>query len=194
MTPMWRLATDSGEAVDQSEDGIYQLVEPDPNEYQTPPDDMKARYELSGISEEFEMESQFSDTPARKFRVEFKVVKPAQQGNAGLTGKRFTQLVNVSTHPKSTLGKLLGRLRGQEIGLGETVDVDSFIGTTFVARCTTEPQGRYATIEPQAIERETIKLPLASANGKAPVSKTTAPPASESDDEGLWDEDPDALT
>lgn len=149
LTPMWRR---------DSSGKLIKIEEPDPSDYVTPPDGTKARFRLSGISEEFEMDSQFNEKPDTKIRVEFEVVKTANGNMNYLAGKRFTDLYNWTVGPKSNLGKLIGRLRGKEIERGEDVDIDSYIGTEFVAMTHLSPNGYYAGISPDAIERDKTKL------------------------------------
>lgn len=152
LTPMWRRAR-NGELIH---------VEPDTSEYQTPPDGLRARFRLSGISDTFELPDRFSDDPTAmktSLRVEFEIAKAAGNIGANLNGKRFTGLYTASVHPRSNLGRLLGRLRGRAIEPGETVDIDGYIGTTFVAMTALSGDGNYASIAPEAIERASVELP-----------------------------------
>lgn len=148
ITPMYR----------RDANGAVVSVMPDIGEYQTPPKGTRARMTLSGISEEFELTSQFSEQPVTKVRVEFTIDKVS--GNAKmLEGKRFTDLYTLSTGPKSNLGKLLGALRGREIAKGEDVDIDAFIGASFVTVTTQSADGQYAGISVDGIELASIRLP-----------------------------------
>ena len=150
LTPMWRRA----------DDGELFQVEPDPNEYGLPPRGLRGRIRLNGISEVFDMPNRFSDEPdakVRKVRVEFEVLK-ASGKNADLAGTRFTDLYTMSIHQKSNLGKLLGVLRGRAIDPGETVDIDAFIGTEFVAMTRLDDSGLFAGVSPDAIEPNSITL------------------------------------
>jgi hypothetical protein len=168
LTPMWR----------RDDAGNLEQVEPEPNEYENPARGTRGRIRLNGISDEFEMPNKFSEEPGamvKKVRVEFEVIK-ASGKNASATGMRFTDLYTMSIHPKSNLGKLLGTLRGRDIVPGETVDIDSFIGTNFVAMTRLSDDGLYAGVSPEAIEPDSITL--FSANGTAPAG-----PAFEPDDD-----------
>jgi len=159
MTPMWRALEDHGEAIEQSDDGRFKLVEPEPNDYVTPPDGVRAQMRLSGISEVFQMNSSFSDKPVDKVRVEFQMLKLAGGGNAGqaATGKRFTGLYSPTIGARSNLGKLFGRLRERDIEKDEELDIDAFIGTEFVAPIVVNAKG-YAELIPETIERGKTKL------------------------------------
>lgn len=146
-------------------------VEPDPNDYRTPPRGLRGRLRLSGISDVFEMPNKFSDEPGamqKKVRVEWEVVK-ASGKHKEHEGVRFTDLYTMSIHQRSNLGKLLGTLRRREIQPGETVDIDSFIGSSFVALIRTSDDGLYAGISPEAIEPDSIQLYGNGAKEPAPV-------------------------
>lgn len=176
LTPMWRR---------DPKGNLVKIAEPDPSDYITPPDGTKARFRLSGISEEFEMDSQFNDKPDTKIRVEFELVKVSNASLKYLEEKRFTDLYNWTVGPKSNLGKLIGRLRGWEIERGEDVDIDAYIGTEFVAMTHLSANGNYAGISPEAIERDKTRL-SSHVNGTKPESAPVGAPL----DAGDEDSDP----
>lgn len=150
ITPVWR----------RQENGELELVMPElGEEYRAFPRGARGRWELSGISDAFEMSSQFSEGPETKVRVEFTAVQLAGNIKATHTGKRFSDLFNLSTHPKSRLGELLGLLRGRPIELNEDVDIDAFIGATFVAAVSASQDGRYNRIAVETIEDGKTVLP-----------------------------------
>lgn len=158
LTPMWR-RDDNGD--------LYQ-DEPEPNDYRTPPRGTRGRIQLTGISDKFEMPNKFSDKPdatVTKVRLEFEIVKAAGK-HKDAEGILFTDLYTLSTHPKANFGKLLGTLRGREIQLGETVDYDAFISTTFIAMTRLSDDGLYAGVSPEAIEPDSIVV--FGANGSKP--------------------------
>jgi hypothetical protein len=132
-------------------------VMPEFSEYQTPPRGTRARLVLSGISDEFEMDSQFSDHPEPRIRVEFTILKVS--GNAKmLVGKRFTDIYPAKSTPNSKFGKLLARLREKPIAKGENSDVDAYIGAEFTAITDTTDSGEYAKLPEGSIEDGSIAL------------------------------------
>lgn len=149
VTPMWRRNA-KGE--------LIQIPEPDRNEFVTPPRGTRARFQLSGISETFEMDGQYGVTT--NARIEFLIEKASGPGLEWLNGKRFTQLVTWKVSSKSTFGQLLGTLRGREIQGGEDVDADAYIGTSFVSSTTLKENGdkQYAGISIEAIDPSKTKL------------------------------------
>lgn len=148
VTPMYR------------RNGNGQIVEvmPEQDEYQTPPRGTRARVELSGISDVFEMKTQFSDEPVKKCRVEYTIRKGTSNAAKMLEGKRFTEIHTWTVGPKSNLGKLIGALRGAPIEPGEAVNPDDYIGATFVVTISTTDDGKWGKISPDAIEAGTVKL------------------------------------
>lgn len=148
VTPMWR----------RDGRGILEMVEPDGGEYATPMKGSRGRIELSGISDTFEMESQYSDTPVTKVRVEYRMLKPGNNSARQVEGKRFTEIMTWTMGPKSTLGKMIGTLRGSPVAAGEAINVDDFIGTTFVCTTTTSDDGKWGKVNPDSIEPDSIQL------------------------------------
>lgn len=171
MTPTWRAKDDIGDAIafDEDDDRV-KLVQPEPNDYITPPDGVDARLRITGRSELFDMESRFSDVPTKNFRMEFLVLKISGGGNHGQAciGKRFTTLFTPTTGPKSNLGKLISRLRERDVEPKEEIDVDGYIGTEFVAPIVVNEKG-YANIIPETIKRgKTVLSPFLSDSAPAP--------------------------
>ncbi len=159
ITPMYR------------RDGRGDIVEvmPDRDEYVTPPRGMRARLQLSGISDVFEMTTKFSDTPVSKVRVEYMVEKGTSNAGKTMEGKRFTELQTWTIGPKSNLGMLIGALRSEGVRVGEEINPDDYIGTSFVATVTTSDDGKWARVVPDAIEEGSVRLP-ASAPAATPVT------------------------
>lgn len=168
VTPMWRRDA-AGELV---------KVERQGDEYQTPPRGTRARLQLSGISEVFEMTSQYSDAPVEKIRVEFLIEKGTGNAAKMLEGKRFTEMMTWTVGPKSTLGKLLGALRGRDVTPGEQVNPDDFIGTSFVATVAVSEDGKWGKVVPDAIEAGSVRLFAAASGAGEPI------------DDGAFDDDP----
>lgn len=151
--------------------GELTKVEPNRDDYVTPPRGTRARIELSGISETFLMDSQFSPgEQVEKVRLEWRIVKG--QGNAAkmYQGKCFSELYTWKIGPKSNLGKLIGALRGTPVKPGESIDPDTYIGTTLVTTTTLNDAGTYAGVSVEAIEAGSVQLPagIASDNGTEP--------------------------
>lgn len=129
----------------------------------------RGRYRLrwNGTSPTFELPNQFKEGELQtKVSIEFLILK----GN-NLTGRTFTELMTWSIHPKSTLGKLVGALRGAPIKPGDEVDPDTYIGTEFIASVALDDKGKYANVVPESVEPDSIKLPLAA---RAAGSSTAA--------------------
>lgn len=168
VTPMFR----------RDANGQIVQVEPVGDEYATPARGSRGRLQLSGISEVFPMVSQYSETPVEKIRVEYTMVKGANNTAKMVEGKRFTEIMTWVMGPKSTLGVLLGTLRGKPVAPGEAINPDDFIGTTFVATTTTSPDGKWGKVVPDAIEPDSIKL-----------APTAAPPVASGHTSGVIGED-----
>ena len=171
ITPMFR-RNDAGKIVE---------VMPEQDEYQTPPKGTRARVELSGISDTFEMTTQFSDTPVTKVRVEYTIRKGTTGVGKALEGKRFTEIHTWTIGPKSNLGKLIGAIRGTVVAPGESINPDDYIGTTFVATISTTDDGKWGRVVPDAIEAGTTQLPTASS--EAPAAAAAASDPFEEEDE-----------
>lgn len=156
-----------------------QIVEvmPEQDEYQTPAKGSRARVELSGISDTFEMTTQFSDTPVTKVRVEYRIVKGANNTGKLAEGKRFTEIHTWTIGPKSNLGRLIGALRGAAVAPGEAINPDDFIGTTFVTTISTTDDGKWGKVSPDAIEAGSVKFPAGSALAGESAPAPAAPPA-----------------
>lgn len=153
ITPMWRAKGDAaeGQIVSESDDGRYILVEPEPNEYHRFENNAKCEWELSGISEAFEMTGQYGTST--NVRVEFRCMRTKNAQYAA--GKRWTGLYTYKIGPKSNLGALLGRLRGRDIEAGENIDIDAHITTRFIAPVVVNNNG-YNELIPLNIEEGSI--------------------------------------
>lgn len=132
---------------------IFQLL-PHPQEYAVPPRGLYGRFQLTGISDTFELVSaQYG--PSTKVRLEFLIVKVSDAASKYLEGKRFTELYTWTVGPKSNLGQLFGALRGKPIQPGEDVDPDDYIDTSFVTSTTlqisADGQKQYPGISRDAI-------------------------------------------
>lgn len=152
VTPMWRR---------NSKGELFQVEEPDRNDYVTPPNVTRGRFQLSGISDVFTLTSeQYGES--EKVRVEFLIEKVSSKSLKHLEGKRFTELYGWAVGPKSYFGQLLGKLRGRDVERGETLDPDTFIDTSFVSVTTLatsrDGQKQYPGINREAIEPDSIKL------------------------------------
>lgn len=175
MTAMWRSAGDDGTAIqDDGEDLI--LVDPDPNEYVTPPKGSRAKLRLSGISETFQMPS-YNDPAVMedKVRVEFLILNISGKNIEWMKGKRFTQMYTDRVSDKSNLGQLFRTLTGQPIPPNLAgYPYDGFIGTEFVALIGENAAGTYPRVNHEAIETaKTVLSPavtayLAGSNGSLP--------------------------
>lgn len=88
-------------------------------------------------------------------RLVFETEDVLEDGRNATIHKRFT----ASVHPKSNLGKFLGKWRGKDVDPGETVDLGKLIGAscTLVISHVTRDDGRtYAQID--AVSKPTKKL------------------------------------
>jgi hypothetical protein len=174
MTAMWRSVDDDGTAIDQDNEGL-KLVEPEPNEYVTPPKGTRAKLRLSGLSETFQM-PKFDEPEVMedKVRAEFQIIGISGKNVEWMKGKRFTQMYTDRVSEKSNLGKLFRTLTGQPIPPNLAgYPYDGFIGTEFVALIGENPNGTYAKINHEAIETgKTVLSPAVVAylegNGGAP--------------------------
>lgn len=144
------------------------LVEVDRSAHIVPAVGMKARFELSGISEPFQLPDRFSDNPdATKtmLRIEFTIVKGGDNVSKMQVGKSFSALYGYSLGPRANLAKLIGAIRGEAVAIGESVDLDDFIGTTFVSKTLgqqNDPQ-KFGRISDEAIDADTVQWPEAAA-------------------------------
>lgn len=148
------------------------LVEVDRSAHIVPPVGMKARYELSGIGEPFQMPDKFSDNPdATKtmLRLEFTIVKGGDNVSKMNEGKAFSALYGYSLGPRANLAKLIGAIRGEAIAIGESVDLDEYIGTTFVSKTLGQMNDatKFARLSDEAIDADTVKWPEAAAIAEA---------------------------
>ena len=139
--------------------GQIEEVMPEQDEYQTPPKGTRARIELSGISDVFEMTTQFSDAPVSKVRVEYTIRKGTSNAGKMLEGKRFTEIMTWTIGPKSNLGRLIGAIRGTPVQPGEAINPDDYIGATFVTTTSTTDDGKWGRIVPDAIEAGSVQMP-----------------------------------
>lgn len=198
LTPMWRSAMDDGDAIQTDDDGLYKLIEPDPNEYCTPPKGVRAKLQLSGISETFEMPTYNDpDKMENKVRLEYLILGISGQNIGWMKGKRFTQIFTERVSAKSALGQLFATLSGADIPANiEGFPFDGFIGTEFVSLIGENQSGTHAKVNPEAIEAaKTVLSPTVAAyfsgNGATPVAATkatAAPPQPEGPDEDFVDE------
>lgn len=132
--------------------------------YVLPAVGVQAKFQLTGITETFEMQDRFADDPnatKTKVRLEFQVLAaPKGAGNATkmLVGKRFSQLETWSLNEKSNMGRLFAGLLGRQLEKGESINPDDFIGVVFVS--TTRGQqsnpGKFAGISAEAILRDHV--------------------------------------
>lgn len=163
--------------------GRLAMVEPEGGEYATPLRGSRGRLELSGISEVFEMTSQFKPDPVEKIRVEYRMAKGANASARQVEGMRFTEIMTWTMGPKSSLGRLVGALRGAPVQPGERIDPDDYIGTTFVCTTTTSDDGKWGRVNPDAIEAGSVRLP-------AGVAAPAAPGDGDAGEDGGEEEDP----
>jgi hypothetical protein len=176
MTAMWRSVDDEGETLEVESDGLYKLVEPNPNDYLTPPKGTRAKLRLSGISETFPMPT-YNDPEKMedKVRVEFLILNISGKNIEWMKGKRFTQMYTDRVSAKSSLGQLFQTLSGQPIPAStEGYPYDGYIGTEFVALIGSNDAGTYPRVNHEAIETgKTMLAPAVAAyfaggNGTAP--------------------------
>lgn len=174
MTAMWRSEDDDGQAIETDGEGL-KLIEPDPNEYVTPPKGTRAKLRLSGLSETFQMPS-YNDPEVKedKVRAEFQIIGISGKNIEWMKGKRFTQMYTDRVSDKSNLGQLFRTLTGQPIPPNLSgYPYDGFIGTEFVALIGENAAGTYAKINHEAIETgKTVLSPAVAAylagNGGTP--------------------------
>jgi hypothetical protein len=190
LTAMWRSVDDDGKAVELDNEGL-KLIEPDPNEYVTPPKGTRAKLRLSGMSETFQMPS-YNDPDVKedKVRVEFQIIGISGKNIEWMKGKRFTQIYTDRVSDKSNLGQLFRTLTGQPIPPNLAgYPYDGFIGTEFVALIGENPAGTYARVNHEAIESGKTVLSAAvvaylAGQGPAPQRETTGVVASVAGDNG----------
>lgn len=150
-----------------------QLVEVDRADYIVPSVGMKARYELSGISEPFQMRDAFNekDPEAMKtmLRLEFTVVKGGDNVSKMNEGRAFSALYGYSLGPRANLAKLIGAIRGEAIAIGESVDLDEFIGVSFVSKTLGQDKNKekFSRLSDEAIDADTVKWPEGAAIAEA---------------------------
>jgi hypothetical protein len=140
------------------------LVEVDRQTHFVPPVGMKARFELSGISEPFELPNKFSDDPdATKpmIRLEFTVVKGGDNVSKMQQGKSFSALYGYSLGEKANLAKLIAAIRGEGIAKGEAVNLEEFIGCTFVSKTLGQvaDKTKFSRISDEALDADTVTWP-----------------------------------
>lgn len=190
MTAMWRSVNDEGEALEVDNDGLFKLIEPNPNDYVTPPKGTRARLRLAGISEAFPMPT-YNDPEKMedKVRVEFLILKISGNNIGWMEGKRFTQMYTDRVSEKSSLGQLFQTLSGHPIPKStEGYPYDGYIGTEFVALIGANDAGTYARINHEAIETaKTVLAPavtayFAGSNGAAPQRELAGVAAGGGDD------------
>lgn len=154
MTNMWRSVKDAGEAIEVEPDGLYKLVEPDPNEYCTPPRGTRARLRISGISETFEMPTYNDpDKMENKIRIEFLIENLSGNNIGWMKGKRFTQIMTERISAKSALGQLFATLGDHPIPANtDGFPFDGWIDTAFVSLIGENQSGTHAKVDPAGIE------------------------------------------
>lgn len=140
----------------RTESGALELFEPEMNEYIRPIKGTRGRFELTGISEEFELESTYG--PSTCVRIEFRVLKASGNAGALYNGKRFTVLYTWKISAKSALGKLIGALRGRPVDEGEEINPDDYIGTVFTGTTGVSENGENTKFNPDTIEAGSVKL------------------------------------
>lgn len=174
ITKMWRSVDDDGEALELDNEGL-KLVEPEPNEYVTPPRGTRAKLRITGMSETFQMPS-YNDANVMedKVRVEFQIVGISGKNVEWMKGKRFNPIYTDRVSEKSNLGLLFRTLTGQPIPPNLAgYPYDGFIGTEFVTLIGENQSGTHAKINHEAIEMgKTVLSPAVAAylagNGGAP--------------------------
>lgn len=180
ITNMWRSVTDTGEAIEVEPDGLYKLVEPDPNDYCTPPRGTRAKLRISGISETFEMPTYNDpDKMENKVRLEFQIINLSGNNIGHMKGKRFTQIFTERVSAKSALGQLFAALSDQPIPTNtDGYPFDGYIDTEFVALVGDNQSGTHAKVDPAGIEGgKTVLSPAVKAyfTGSPPPGKTREP-------------------
>lgn len=182
VTPMWRR---------NAKGDLIKIEEPNRDEYATPPQGTRARFVLSGVSDTFEMSGEYGTST--NVRIEYLIEKTSGAGLEHLNGKRFTDLFTWKVSAKSNLGRLLGALRGRPIEPGEVIDIDAFIGTTFVSSTTMNEKG-YAGLSIEAIDPSKTRLSpyvTMSPNGHAPQAAAANGDESEDDNDPFEGADDD---
>lgn len=176
VTNMWRSVKDDGQAIETEPDGLYKLVEPDSDDYCTPPRGSRARLRLSGISESFEMPT-FNDPEKmeNKVRLEYQIVNISGNNIGHMKGKRFTQIFTERVSARSALGQLFAALTDRPIPTNtDGYPFDGFIDTEFVALVGENQSGTHAKVNPEGIESgKTVLSPAAEVyfNGGNPAKK-----------------------
>lgn len=158
------LVATSGSGVDQvyrrDAAGKVRLEEADRSEYVLPPVKMKARFELTGWSEPFEMPDNFNEGQTKtKITAEWRVAKGLSNTGKAYEGKKFRTMFTYSLNPRSGLAQLLTAMRGDPIAPNETVDLESFIGWQFVGQ-TRGQQGdptKFGGIGTDSIEEDSVR-------------------------------------
>lgn len=166
-----------------------ELVEVDRSRHISPPVGMKARFLLSGISEPFQLKNNFSDDPdAMKtmIRIEFTVEQGADKDAKPLEGRAFTALYGYSLNPKANLAKLVGAIRGEAVEMGDSVDLDSFIGCSFVSKTLGQQNDptKFGRVSTEIIDAGKVKWP----NGTATAAARDNDTADEGDDDPFEDD------
>lgn len=169
------MTASAGSGVDRmykrGKNGTVSLVDVDRSAHIIPAVGGKGRFELTGISEPFDLPNKFGDNPdemKKMVRLEFRVIKGSDNGTKMQEGKFFTCLYGYSVGPKSNLGKLLSAIRGDEIKPGESISLDDFIGTSFVTKTLGQVQDKtkFSRLSDEAIDADSVKWPEAAASGE----------------------------
>lgn len=196
ISAMWRLLDDDGEELEEDGEGL-KLVQPEPNEYVTPPKGTRAKLRISGMSETFQMPKYEDPTKLEdKVRLEFQIIGISGKNIEWMKDKRFTQMYTNVVSDRSNLGQLFRTLTGQPIPPNLAgYPYDGFIGTEFVALIGENAAGTYPRVNHEAIETaKTVLSPavtdyLAGSNGVE--REVLIEPAGVPDDDDPFTEDED---
>ena len=158
------LVATSGSGVDQvyrrNAAGKVQLGDADRSEDVLPPVKMRARFELTGRSEAFEMADNFNEGQMKtKITAEWRVAKGLSNTGKAYEGKKFRTMFTYSLNPRSGLAQLLTAMRGDPIAPNETVDLESFIGWQFVGQTRGQQSDptKFGGIGTDSIEEDSVR-------------------------------------
>jgi hypothetical protein len=140
--------------------GRLVLVEPQPNEYCSPPKGSRGRFRLNGLSPVYTYNSP-TYGEQKRVRVEYQILK--LPNTPDLEGMKFTQGLpwpkNISDD-RAKLGQLLTALLGRKFAPGEAVNPDDYISSEFVTSTTRDENGDkvYSGISWETIDPSKTKL------------------------------------